>query len=83
MEIGQIIIEERWRQNSLYHSCFHLSAFRFLFPKMNIGSSVLHKIVVPATDCRKYVGVEVTIEQFMMVHIVERSCQIERDNHCS
>ena len=32
--VGQIVIEERWRQNSsLYHSCFHLSTFRFLFPK--------------------------------------------------
>ena len=29
------------------------------------------------------VGVEYTIEQLLMVHIVECSCKIERDEHCS
>ena len=49
---GQIVIEERWRQNSsLYHTCFIISAFRFFLPKMNLGSSVLHIVVEPATDC--------------------------------
>ena len=51
-KVVQIIIEERWRQNSaLYHSCFNLSAFRFFLPKMNFGSSVLHVVVEPVTDC--------------------------------
>ena len=50
---------------------------------MNIGSSVLHIVVEPATDCFRYVGVEDTIEQLLMVHIVECSCQIEHDEHCS
>ena len=83
--VGQIVIEEHWSQNSsLYHFCFHLSAFRFLLPKMNIGSSVLHIFVEPATDCCRYVDVEDTIEQFlMMVPIVECSCQIKRDEHCT
>ena len=30
---------------------------------MNFGSSVLHIVVEPATDCSRYVGVEDTIEQ--------------------
>ena len=82
--VGQIVIEERWRQNStLYHSCFHLSAFRFLLPKMIFGMSVLHVVVEPATVCSRYVGVEDTIEQLLMVHIVDGSCQIERDEYCS
>ena len=60
--VGQIVIEERRRQNSsLYHSCFHISALRFFFTKMNFGSSVLHIVVEPATDCCRYVGVEDTI----------------------
>ena len=46
----QIIIEERWRQNSLYHSCFHLSAFRFFLLKMNFCSSVLHIVVVYSSN---------------------------------
>ena len=51
-------IKERWRQNSaLYHSCFHLSTFRFLLPIVNFGSSVLHIAVEPETDCCRYVGV--------------------------
>ena len=50
---------------------------------MNFGSSVLHIVVEPATDCCRYVGVEDTIEPLLMVHIVECSCQIERDEHCS
>ena len=51
-KVGQIVIEERWRQNSsLYHSCFHLSAFRLFLPKMNFGLSVLHIVVEPVTDC--------------------------------
>ena len=55
--VGQIVIKERWRQNStLYHSCFYLYALRFLLPKMNFGSSVLHIVVEPATDCCRYVG---------------------------
>ena len=67
----------------LYHSCFHLSAFRVFLPKMIFGSSVLHLVVEPASDCWGYVGVEDTIEQFLMIHIVECSCLIERDKHCS
>ena len=83
-KVGLIAIEERWRQNcSLCQSCFHLSAFRFFLPQMNFGSSVLHIFVEPATDCCRYVGVEDTIEQLLMIHIVECSCQIERDEHCS
>ena len=31
---------------------------------MNFGSSALHVVVEPATDCCRYVGVEYTIEQF-------------------
>ena len=50
---------------------------------MNFGSSVLHIAVVPVTDCCRYVGAEYTIEQLLMVHIVECSCQIEHDEHCS
>ena len=50
---------------------------------MNYGSSVLHISVEPATDCCRYVGVEDTTEQLSTVHIVECSCQIERDEHCS
>ena len=50
---------------------------------MNFGSSVLHIVVEPATDCLGYVGVEDTFEPLLMVHIVECSCQIERDKHCS
>ena len=47
---------------------------------MNIGSSVLHIVVEPATDWCRYVGVEVTMEKLLMVLIVE--CD-ERDEHCS
>ena len=51
-KVGRIVIEERWRQNSTaYLSCFHLSAIRFLLPKMNFSSSVLHIVVEPAKDC--------------------------------
>ena len=50
---------------------------------MNLGSSVLHIVVMPATDCCRYVGVEDTIEQLLIVHIVECCCQIERDEHSS
>ena len=50
---------------------------------MNFGSSVLHIVVEPATDCCRYVGVEDTIEQLLMVRIVECSCQIKRNKHCS
>ena len=61
-KVGQIVIEERRRQNStLYYSCFHLSAIRLSLPKMNFDSSVLHIVVEPATDCCRYVGVEDTI----------------------
>ena len=79
MKVGQTVIEERWRQNSsLCHSCSYLSALRFFLPKMNLGSSVLHIVVERETNCR-YVGVVDTMEQLLMVHIVECSCQIERD----
>ena len=44
------------------------------------GSSVLHIVLEPATGCRRYVGVEDTIQQLLIVHIVECSSQIE---HCS
>ena len=50
---------------------------------MNFGSSALHIVVEPATDSCRYIGVEDTIEQLSMVHIVECSCQIEREEHCS
>ena len=50
---------------------------------MNIGSSVLQIVVEPAIDCCRYAGAVDTIEQFLMVHIVEYSCQIERDEYCS
>ena len=50
---------------------------------MTLGSSVLHIIVEPATDCCRHVGVVDTIEQLLMVHIVECSCQIERGEQCS
>ena len=50
---------------------------------MNFGSSVLHAVVEPATDCCRYVGVVDTIEQLLIVHIVECSCQTERDEYCS
>ena len=50
---------------------------------MNFGSSVLHIVVEPATDCCRKVGAEDTIEHLLMVLIVECSCQIERDGHCS
>ena len=50
---------------------------------MNFGSSVLHIVVEPATDCCRYAGVENTMEQLLMVHIVECCCLIERDEHCS
>ena len=50
---------------------------------MNFGLSVLHIVVEPATGCFQYVGVDDTIEQLLMVHIVKCSCQIERDEHCS
>ena len=50
---------------------------------MNFGSSVLHIVVEPATDCCRYVGVEDTIEQLLMVHIVECICQVKHYGHCS
>ena len=48
---------------------------------MNFGSSVLHIVVQPVTDCCRKVSSEDTIEQLLMVHIVECSCQIEREEH--
>ena len=73
-KVGQIVIGERWRHNStLYHSCFHFSALRFLFPKMNFGSFVEHVVVEPAADCYRYVGFVDTIEQLLMALIVECS----------
>ena len=48
---------------------------------MNFGSSVLHIVVEPATDCCWYVCVVDTFEQLLMVHIVECGCQIERDKY--
>ena len=50
---------------------------------MNLDSSILHIVVEPATDCCRYDGVEDIIEQLLMVHIVECSCQIEHVEHCS
>ena len=45
-KVGQIVIEERWRQNSvMYHSCYNFSAFRYLLPKTNYDSSVLQIVV--------------------------------------
>ena len=83
-KIVQIVIEERWRlYSALYHYCFHLSVLRLSLPKMNFGSSVLYIVVESATDCCRNVGVIDTIEQLLMVHIVECSSQIERDEYCS
>ena len=86
-KVGQIVIEELWRKNStLCHSCFHISAFRFLLPKMNFGSSVLHVVVEPATECCRNVGVVDTIEQLetccgilwrrasLLIHLVRCCC---------
>ena len=50
---------------------------------MNFGSSVLHMVAEQATDCCRYVSVVDTIEQLLMVHIVECSSQIDRDEYCS
>ena len=50
---------------------------------MNLGSSVLHTVVEPATDYCRYAGVEDTIEQLLMVRTVKCGCLIERDEHCS
>ena len=84
MKVGQIVIVERWRKNStLCHSSFHLSALRFLLQKMSFVSSILHIVVKPATDCCRYVGVVDTVEQLLMVYIVDGSCQIELDVICS
>ena len=48
-KVCQIVIEERWGQNStLYHSCIHLSAFGLMLPKMNVGSSAMNIVVEPA-----------------------------------
>ena len=81
-ESRQMVIEERWRHiSSLYHSCFHLSTLRFYLPKMNFGSSVLHIVVEPAKDSCRYAGVVDTIEKLLMVHVIEFSCQIERNVH--
>ena len=83
-KVGQIVIEERRTQNStMYHSCFRLSALRFLLSKMNFDTPVLHIVEEPATDCCLYVGVVDTMEQMLMVHIVECSCQMERDEYFS
>ena len=59
---------------TLYHFSFHLSVFGFLSQKMNFGSSVMHIVVDPATDCCRYGGVEGTVEHLLMVHIVECGC---------
>ena len=67
----------------MYHSCFHLSAFRFYLQQLNFGLTILHIVAEPATDYCRYVGVEDTMEKLLMVHIVEFSCQIERDEHCT
>ena len=50
---------------------------------MNFSSTILYIVVEPAMDCGWYVDVVDTIEQLLMVHIVECSCQIERDEYCS
>ena len=50
---------------------------------MNFGSSVLYIVAEPSTDCCRYAGVVDTIGQLLMVHNVEWSCQIERDEYCS
>ena len=48
---------------------------------MNFGSLVQHIVEELATDCFRYVGVVDTIEQMLMVHIGECTCQIERDEY--
>ena len=50
---------------------------------MNFGSTVLHIVSEPATDCYRYVGDVSTIGQLLMVHIVECSCKVELHEHCS
>ena len=50
---------------------------------MNYGSSALHIVLEPATDCCRYVCVVDPIEQLLMVHIVEFNCQIVIDEYCS
>ena len=50
---------------------------------MNFRSSVLHIAAEPAADCCRYVGVVDIIEQLLIVHVVECSCQIEREKYCS
>ena len=78
-KVRQIVIDERWRQNSaLYHSCFHHYAFRFLLPKMNFGSSVLHIVVQQVMNCCRYFDVLDTIGQSLMFHIVECSVFIKK-----
>ena len=59
--------------------CFvNLSEYIFVYTWSN------HPVVVgPATDCCRYVGAVDTIEQLLMTHIVECSCQIERDEYFS
>ena len=58
----------------LFYSCFQ---------EMNFGSSVLHIVVEPASVCGGYVVVMDTMEQLLMVHIVECYCQIEPDEYYS
>ena len=63
-KLGQIVIEERWRQKStMNNSCFNLSALGFMLSKMNFDLPVLHIAVEPATDCCLQVGVVDTIEE--------------------
>ena len=50
---------------------------------MNFGSSVLHIVVEPAMDCCLNVGVVDTMEQLLMVHIVDCGCQIARGEYFS
>ena len=72
-----MVIEERWRQNStLFHFCFSISALRFMLPKMNIGSSVLHIVVEPATGRPMYFGVVCTIEHFFY----DPYCQMQQSD---
>ena len=50
---------------------------------MKVGSSVQHIVVELATDFCRYFGVVDTIEQLLMIHIVEFCCQIVRDKNRS
>ena len=66
------------RPNIIYSS---YTTSWWLMRRANV--SFLQIVVEPSMHCCRYVGVEVTIEQLLMVHIFERSWQVVRDEHFS